>query len=180
MKANPSVSANWEILQWIRNLWLILILGMPAGKAAVWDEWRICSWISQVPLLFLHFLVCDSDSHLDVLVKSFIGTVQGCATDTSGVLHICEKFVLNQRAGRDAHKRLKTGELRWWTGGTGTVPVRRPGLHQHCKKTLRPHLLIKFCIRICIAGTRTAVSPLRGSAWDWWITLHQRMPGLSV
>lgn len=76
--------------------------------------------------------------------------------------------------------RLKAGELRWWTGGTGTVPVRGHSWHQQLHENTETSFADKVSYMDRIVGTRTAVSPLGDSAWDWWITLHQRMPGLSV
>lgn len=118
---------------------------MPVGEAALWGGRRICTWTSQVPLLFLHFFICssDSDSHRDLLVKSSIRILQGCATDTGGVLHTHKKFFLSQRAGRDSHEQLKA-ELSWWTGGTSAVLGRTPrwhqGLHQNTKHLGRPRV----------------------------------------
>lgn len=133
----PQYQLIGRFLQWIRNLWFIPILDIPVGEAALWGEWRICIWTSQVPLLFLHFLIRsgDSDSRWDLLVKSSIRTMWGCAMDTGGMLHTHEQFIPSQRVGRDAHEHLKAGELSWWTGGTGTGhPVDTKG----CIKTPSP------------------------------------------
>ncbi|PKU43165.1 hypothetical protein llap_6527 [Limosa lapponica baueri] len=49
----------------------------------------------------------DSDSPQDLVVKSSIRTVWGCAMDISSVLHSHEQFVLSQGVGRDAPGELK-------------------------------------------------------------------------
>lgn len=97
---------------------------------------------------------------------------------------MCSALVRSLFLTRELEEMLVKGlKLESWGGeleGLTQFLSGDPADTKSCMKTLRHHLLIKFYIWICVVGARTAVSPLGGSAWDWWITLHQRMPGLSV
>lgn len=93
--------------------------------------------------------------------------------------HLWE-LILNQRAGRDAYKRLKAGELRWWTAGTGTVPARRPSWYQQLHDNTETSFADKVSyMDLYCGGKDSSVTP-KGFCLGLWITLHQRMLGLLV